>query len=113
MDPDEIFILNTVWAVSAVMSIVLGIVFHFYTVRRLERAFKCNGIGYLGGDRLRLVNYAFVIFFQTERLNDHNYPFVPVSESRKLATKKDRFIAGMYNINNLIWMVLLVVISFI
>ncbi len=65
------------------------------TMRRIEpelikQGFSC---GSWDGPGFRVLSYATIILFQTKLLNDSNYPFVPVSATRKLATKKDWYIS--------------------
>ncbi|WP_432460906.1 hypothetical protein [Agarivorans sp. QJM3NY_25] len=64
-------------------------------MRRFEEQFELRGVERIDWDGLgfRVLSYATVILFKTDRLNDDNYQFVPVSETRKLATKKDWFLA--------------------
>ncbi|UPW19367.1 hypothetical protein M0C34_03560 [Agarivorans sp. TSD2052] len=62
---------------------------------RLEREFKAQGISRVDwdGPGFRVLSYATVILFKTERMNDSNYQFVPVSETRRLATRLDWYLA--------------------
>ncbi|WP_432454547.1 MULTISPECIES: hypothetical protein [unclassified Agarivorans] len=62
---------------------------------RLEREFKTQGISRVDwdGPGFRVLSYATVILFKTERMNDSNYQFVPVRETRRLATRLDWYLA--------------------
>jgi hypothetical protein len=81
---------------SLASGLIAWVTFHFYSTRRFEKKFKELGVERNNWDPFifRTFPYSLIIIFQTERLNDDNYYFfVPVSATRKLATRIDKIIA--------------------
>lgn len=81
-----------------VFSMFMAILFYFITVRRIEKQFLIEGVTRPDWDGigLRIPGYAIIILCDTQRLNDKNYPLLPVAETRRLATKIDRLLAFLF-----------------
>ncbi|UPW19365.1 hypothetical protein M0C34_03550 [Agarivorans sp. TSD2052] len=84
-----------VFFIFAISMMIAWLVFSNMTMKRIEREFNQLGIERVDwdGPGFRVLSYATIIFFKTERMNDQNYQFVPVSATRKLATKRDWYLA--------------------
>lgn len=84
-----------VFFIFAISMMIAWLVFSNMTMKRIEREFNQLGIERVDwdGPGFRVLSYATIILFKTERMNDQNYQFVPVSATRKLATKRDWYLA--------------------
>ena len=95
-----------------IFSMFMAILFYFITVRRIEKQFLIEGITRPDWDGigLRIPGYAIIILCDIQRLNDKNYPLLPVAETRRLATKIDRLLAFLFYFSAVLCVVILVVL---
>ncbi|WP_432460907.1 hypothetical protein [Agarivorans sp. QJM3NY_25] len=78
-------------ALSMFSAMIAWLCFARINMPRLEKSLKEQGIERVDwdGPGFRVLSYTIIILFKTKRLNDDNYPFVPVTASRQLATQTD------------------------
>ena len=115
MGSETAHMLSHLWMSTLVLGVVIYLVFDYVTVRRLEGYFHQHSTPQVVPDGLGLytVYYAIALAFHTVRLSRHDYPFIPVNETRRLATATDKFLATLFTANFALCMGLLVVISLV
>lgn len=113
INDDIAIVLAVIWGIGVVFGIIQAIVFYFTTIRRLEKQFRQEAIERLDWDGvgLRIPGYAMILCLSPKRINDNNYSLLPVSATRRLATRTDRLMAKVLYINFFICLILLFVIT--
>ncbi|GAL04129.1 hypothetical protein JCM19237_2280 [Photobacterium aphoticum] len=113
MGAETTFVIAQLWMSTLVVGVLLYGVFDYVTARRLETHFMQHPSPHFSHDGLGLhtVYYAIALAFYSVRLNAQDYPFIPVNDTRRLATATDKFLAMLFTANFALSMALLVIIS--